>query len=147
MAKEIERKYLVTDDSFIGMAETVVHIEQGYISRRPEGTVRIRIKGDKSYVTIKSKNNGAVRNEWEYEIPMEDARQMLGTVCEGTIIIKDRHIVKYDGHTWEIDIFHGNHEGLILAEIELPTPETTYALPPFIGVEVTDDKKYYNSNL
>lgn len=147
MAKEIERKFLVINDSFVKMAEKVLHIEQGYISHRHEGTVRVRIKEDKGYITIKSKNEGASRDEWEYEIPVHDAKQMLDTVCEGNIIIKDRHIVSYGNHTWEIDIFHGKNEGLTVAEVELKNAYENIALPPFIGEEVTGNAKYYNSNL
>lgn len=147
MAKEIERKFLVINDSFVKMAEKVLHIEQGYISHRPEGTVRVRIKADKGYITIKSKNEGASRDEWEYEIPVHDAKQMLDTVCEGNIIIKDRHIVSYGNHTWEIDVFHGKNEGLTVAEVELKNADENITLPPFIGEEVTGNAKYYNSNL
>lgn len=147
MAKEIERKFLVINDSFVKMAEKVLYIEQGYISHRPEGTVRVRIKEDKGYITIKSKNEGASRDEWEYEIPIHDAKQMIDTVCEGNIIIKDRHIVSYGNHTWEIDVFHGNNEGLTVAEVELKNADENITLPPFIGEEVTGNAKYYNSNL
>ena len=147
MAKEIERKFLVINDSFVKMSEKVIHIEKGYISHRPEGTVRVRIKADKGYITIKSKNEGASRDEWEYEIPVHDAKQMLDTVCEGNIIIKDRHIVSYGNHTWEIDVFHGKNEGLTVAEVELKNADENITLPPFIGEEVTGNAKYYNSNL
>lgn len=147
MAKEIERKFLVINDSFVTMAEKVIHIEQGYISHRPEGTVRVRIKAEKGYITVKSKNVGASRDEWEYEIPVLDAKDMLETVCEGNIIIKDRYIVFYDNRTWEIDVFHGNNEGLTVAEVELKNAEEIITLPPFAGEEVTGNAKYYNSNL
>ena len=147
MAKEIERKYLVVDNSFVEMAQSVVHICQGYISRRPEGTVRIRIKGDKGFITIKGKNEGVTRDEWEYEIPLNDALQMLEKACEGSVIDKHRHIVEYDGYTWEVDVFHGSHEGLIIAEIELTSADEKFSLPPFIGQEVTGNSEYYNSNL
>ena len=147
MAKEIERKYLVKDLSFKSMTSDIIHICQGYISRRPEGTVRVRIKGNRGFITIKGKNAGVSRDEWEYEIPLADAEEMLTRVCEGTVIDKHRHIVEYHGFTWEIDVFHGSHEGLIIAEIELPSADTAFPLPPFIAEEVTGNPDYYNSNL
>ena len=147
MAKEIERKYLVKDLSFKSMTSDIIHICQGYISRRPEGTVRVRIKGNRGFITIKGKNAGVSRDEWEYEIPLADAEEMLTRVCEGTVIDKHRHIVDYHGFMWEIDVFHGSHEGLIIAEIELPSEDTAFPLPPFITEEVTGNPVYYNSNL
>lgn len=147
MAKEIERKFLVKDLSFMPMASEIIHICQGYISRRPEGTVRVRIKGKKGFITIKSKNAGARRDEWEYEIPLADAQEMLSNVCEGAIIDKHRYIIDFKGFIWEIDVFHGSHEGLIVAEIELSSTDTAFPLPPFIAEEVTGNPDYYNSNL
>lgn len=147
MGKEIERKFLVKDQSFKSLATTVDRIEQGYISLRPGGTVRVRIKNERAFITVKGLNNGAVRDEWEYEIPNSDALEMMNRVTEGTVIKKCRYDVDYEGHKWEIDVFEGVHQGLILAEIELENENATFVKPPFIGEEVTGDPQYYNSVL
>ena len=148
MAKEIERKYLVTDDSYKSSAIRKTVIRQGYLSTDPDATVRIRIAGEKAYITIKSRNEGCVRNEWEYPVPTEDALQMLGC-CKGRTIEKTRYIVPagHDNLKWEVDEFHGRHDGLVLAEIELPSEGYGFALAPFVGNEVTGDPRYYNSAL
>ena len=147
MAKEIERKFLVKNSIFMELSTTRKEIKQGYISRRPEGTVRIRICDDKAFLTVKGRNEGAVRDEWEYAVPVEDALQMLERCAEGTVIEKTRHIVPFGGFRWEVDVFHGGHEGLVVAEVELPSPDADLTLPPFVGPEVTGDPRYYNSNL
>ena len=147
MAKEIERKFLVKNSSFMDISDSRRDIKQGYISRRPEGTVRVRICGDKAFLTVKGRNKGAVRDEWEYPVPVEDAMQMLARCTEGNVIEKTRYIVPFGGLKWEIDVFHGAHEGLVVAEIERPAPDTPFTQPPFIGREVTGDQRYYNSNL
>ncbi len=148
MAKEIERKYLVDDMSFINQACGKRHIVQAYLSVNPDATVRVRIADDKAYLTVKSRNKGAVRNEWEYEIPVDDASQMIDTCAQSNIIDKTRYLVPAEhGLTWEIDVFHGQHTGLVVAEIELPEPAYRISLPSFIGDEVTGDPKYYNSSL
>jgi adenylate cyclase len=147
MAKEIERKFLVKDLSFINLATRKVNIVQGYLSRRVESTVRVRIFGDSGKLTVKGANCGMVRSEWEYDIPEADAREMLSQCAEGNVIEKTRYIVPFAGFVWEVDEFHGGREGLIVAEIELPDAETQFPLPVFIGEEVTGDAAYYNSNL
>ncbi len=147
MAKEIERKFLVKNSSFLELSASRQDIRQGYISRRPEGTVRVRICGDRAILTIKGRNDGAVRDEWEYPVPVEDAVLMLERCAEGTVIEKTRHIVPFGGFRWEVDVFHGAHEGLVVAEVELPSPDAAVPLPPFVGREVTGDPRYYNSNL
>lgn len=147
MAKEIERKFLVKDRSFMSMAGKVDRIEQGYVSLRPGGTVRVRIKNDRAYLTVKGLNKGAVRDEWEYEIPLKDAREMVDRVTEGIVIKKLRYNVDYQGRKWEVDVFEGVHQGLILAEVELESADAPIELPPFIGDEVTGDIRYYNSVL
>ncbi|MDY3858184.1 MAG: CYTH domain-containing protein [Muribaculaceae bacterium] len=147
MAKEIERKFLVVGDRFIAMSQQHVEIRQGYISRRPEGTVRVRIFGDKAFLTVKGKNRGAVRSEWEYAVPVTDAMDMLAEVADGAILRKTRYYVPFADRTWEVDVFHGSHEGLITAEVELPSADAEVSLPPFVGEEVTGDSRYYNSNL
>lgn len=149
MLQEIEKKFLVTGD-FINEAFLTFHIVQGYLSRNPERVVRIRIKDDKGYITIKGNNNesGATRFEWEKEIPVEEARQLL-KLCEPGIIDKTRHLIKNtDGkHIWEVDVFNGNNEGLVIAEIELNDENDVFDRPSWLGKEVTGDQRYYNSNL
>ena len=148
MAKEIERKFLVNDDSFKNLAVAKKIIAQGYLNTDPDATVRVRVSGDRAMLTVKSRNIGAVRGEWEYEIPVEDAMEMLRACCGKRLIEKVRYIVPAEnGMKWEVDEFGGRHSGLILAEIELPDENTPFARPPFIGEEVTGDAAYYNSTL
>lgn len=149
MLQEIEKKFLVTGD-FRNETFLTFHIVQGYLSRNPERVVRIRIKDDKGYITIKGNNNesGATRFEWEKEIPVEEARQLL-KLCEPGVIDKTRHLIKNtDGkHIWEVDVFNGNNEGLVIAEIELDDENDAFDRPSWLGKEVTGDQRYYNSNL
>lgn len=147
MGKEVERKFLVRDDSYRRMAADSCRITQGYISRRKEGTVRVRIYGKRGYLTVKGANRGIERYEWEYEIPVSDAREMLATVCEAGVIDKVRYIVDFQGFRWEIDEFQGVLAPLVVAEIELPDAAVEPPLPPFVGKEVSDDPAYFNSNL
>lgn len=144
MAKEIERKFLVTNDNFKAMATAKRDIVQGYLSMRREATVRVRIADGQGYLTVKGITSGATRDEWEYTIPAADARAMM-TICEGTVIDKTRYLVPFEGRTWEVDEFHGAYEGLTVAEVELPSENERVALPPFIGREVTGNPQYYNS--
>lgn len=149
MAKEIERKFLVTDPGFKTAATSCREISQGYLCTDPDTTVRVRISGPQAWLTVKSRNHGAARGEWEYEIPADDAREMIAECCGGRVLEKTRYIVPAaeKGLKWEIDVFHGRHEGLIVAEIELPSEDTPFSLPAFIGKEVTGDVRYYNSVL
>ena len=146
MALEIERKYKVINDDYREKASCVYNIKQGYLSTQKEATIRVRVKDDNAYITVKGVNNGATRNEWEYPIPYDDAIQML-KLCKGNIIEKERYIVEFEGYTWEVDEFHGTHEGLVVAEIELGAEDETFPLPPFIGDEVTGNPAYFNSSL
>lgn len=146
MALEIEHKYLVKNDSFKLLSTSSFTISQGYLCRDPERTVRIRIKGDKGYITIKGKNSGAVRAEFEYEIGFQDAEQLLA-MCQPPIISKTRYIVPFEGNIWEVDEFYGSLKGLITAEIELSSPDESYGIPDFVGINVTGNPEYYNSNL
>lgn len=146
MAKEIERTFLVDDDSFRSMAAFTFHILQGYLNRDPERTVRIRIRNDSAFLTVKGKTVGCERDEFEYEIPLEDGLQML-KMCSGRILDKTRYIVPFGGLNWEVDEYHGDLEGLIVTEVELPRADVEFELPPFAGREVTGDPKYYNSQL
>ena len=147
---EIERKYLVTSDSYKQMAVAHHHICQGYISREKTGTVRIRITDEKAYLTIKGKPAAGhfARYEWEKEIDITDAKELI-KLCQGTIIEKTRWIVPAaeDGLKWEVDEFHGKYQGLEVAEIELESENQKVHLPAFVGKEVTDDPQYYNANM
>jgi len=145
---EIERKYLVTSLAFKAEAFAQNDIAQGYLNSNPERTVRIRVKGEKGFLTIKGIGNesGASRLEWEQEIPLDDAKSLL-KLCEKGAIEKTRYEVKSGNHTVEIDEFHGDNEGLIMAEIELENENESIEKPDWLGTEVTGDKRYYNSYL
>ncbi|MFP6716083.1 MAG: CYTH domain-containing protein [Alphaproteobacteria bacterium] len=147
MANEIERKFLVNDD-FRHFSTAETRIVQGYLSSVPERTVRIRIKGDKGFITIKGIGNesGATRYEWEREIPVSDSKELL-SLCEPGVIDKTRFFVKHGEHTFEVDEFYGENEGLTVAEIELDSEDEEFDRPAWLGAEVTGDKKYYNSML
>lgn len=147
MGKEIERKFLVNSNTYATLATNKKDIIQGYLSRNPESTVRVRIFGSQAFLTVKGKNHGAERDEWEYEIPMEEAHEMLQKVVIPPIISKTRYIVPFHGYTWEVDEFHGTLEGLRIAEIELSEADMEIPIPDFIGEEVTGNPIYYNSNL
>lgn len=146
---EVERKFLVTGD-FKEQAVSSTHIAQGYIASGGGRTVRVRIRGDKGYLTIKGPSNkaGLARFEWEKEIPRHEAEALM-TICEPGIIEKTRWLVpSADGrHTWEIDVFEGENEGLVMAEIELESEDDTFEKPHFIGKEVTGDRRFYNSHM
>lgn len=146
MALEIERKFLLANDEWrkVTISETV--IKQGYLSSNKERVVRIRLKGDKSYLTIKGKNVNTVRLEFEYEIPYPDGVELL-QLCERPIIEKTRYEAVYAGNTWEIDEFKGDNDGLIVAEIELEAEDQVFNKPSWIGEEVSSDVRYYNANL
>ncbi|MDE6552421.1 MAG: CYTH domain-containing protein [Muribaculaceae bacterium] len=146
MAFEIEHKYLVTNDAFRQLATSEYRISQGYLSRNPDRTVRVRVKGDRGYLTVKGKNDGAVRREFEYEIPLKEAEELLG-MCESPVIEKIRFLVPFEGKIWEVDEFFGSKTGLVTAEIELVSADEQYDLPPFVGENVTGNPAYYNSNL
>ena len=146
---EIERKFLVTGD-FRPYATGSTRIAQGYIASGGGRTVRVRIRDEKGYLTIKGPSNkaGLGRFEWEKEIPLDEAEALMG-ICEPGIIRKTRWLVpSEDGrHTWEIDVFEGENDGLIMAEIELGSEDETFEIPHFIGKEVTGDRRYYNSHM
>lgn len=147
MSVEIERKYRVTDSSYRQQATRCTYYKQGYISATPEATVRIRIAGEQAFMTIKGATTGCSRQEYEYAIPVADAAQMLDSLCQSGLIEKKRYLCPYAGHTWEVDEFLGENEGLVVAEIELQSEEESFETPPFIGREVTGDTRYYNSSL
>ena len=147
MAQEIERKFLI-DGEFKKNIDKSVRIVQGYLSSAPERTVRIRIKGEKGFLTIKGigDESGASRYEWESEISVQDAEDLL-KICEPGVIDKTRHIIKVDKHIFEVDEFYGDNEGLILAEIELSSIDEKFKKPEWLGKEVTGMVKYYNAML
>lgn len=144
---EIERKYLVKNKNFLKDLKGK-RITQGYLSTDPARTVRVRIKGAQGFITIKgqSTESGLTRYEWEKEISIVEAEELLELALPG-VIDKTRYEVAIENHTWEIDIFHGANKGLIIAEIELQTEEETFSLPQWIAQEVTGDIRYYNSYL
>ncbi|MCH2178041.1 MAG: CYTH domain-containing protein [Mariniblastus sp.] len=144
MAVEIERKFLVIGDEYRVWPGSLY--EQGYLSIDPDRTVRVRIAGDRGFLTVKGKTSGTTRAEFEYETPLEDARQML-LLCEWPLIQKKRFRVPLAGYVWEIDEFQGPNQGLVLAEIELQTEADVFKTPDWIGREVTHDPRFYNSNL
>jgi len=150
MAQEIERKFLVKGQDFKQQAYACSHIQQGYIGTKPGRTVRIRIRDDKAYLTIKGPAGeaGLSRYEFETEIAVSDALDLL-KLCEPGLIDKHRYLVKCsDGrHTWEVDEFHGDNDGLVMAEVELESEDDTFDKPDFIGQEVTGDRRYYNGHL
>jgi CYTH domain-containing protein len=145
MGVEIERKFLVPD---LGFLDGVVGVpyRQGYLSADPDRTVRIRRAGEHALVTIKGRSHGASRAEFEYEIPVADADEMLA-LCVPPLIEKVRHRVEHAGRTFDVDVFAGANEGLVVAEVELPSEDAVVALPPWIGDEVTGDPRYFNANL
>ena len=147
MAKEIERKFLVTGD-FKQEACDSLRLVQGYISADPDRTVRVRIKGEEGFLTIKGRSSldGLSRYEWEKEIPVSEALELMN-LCVSGVIDKTRYLVPYGGHTYEVDVFHGANEGLVLAEIELADEQEMFEKPSWLGEEVTGDMRYYNSML
>lgn len=147
MAQEIERKFLVAGD-FKQYARKSEHIVQGYLNSTPERTVRVRIKDDKGYMTVKgiSSQSGVSRFEWEREIPVNEARELIN-ICEPGVIDKTRYLIDVGSHTFEVDEFYGENEGLVMAEIELSSEDEEFIRPSWLGEEVTGDIRYYNSVL
>ena len=148
MAQEIERKFLVTSDAYKKESVKRTRITQGYLSSVPERTVRVRIKGDKGYITIKGGGNesGTSRYEWEKEIPVAEAEELL-QICEPGVIHKTRYEVNVGRFTFEVDEFYGENQGLVMAEVELLNENDRFDKPEWIGAEVTGDVRYYNSML
>ena len=147
MAKEIERKFLVSGD-FKQEACDSFRLVQGYICSDPGRTVRVRVRGDKGFLTIKGRSSldGLSRYEWEKEIPVSEALELMN-LCVSGVIDKTRYLVPYGGHIYEVDVFHGANEGLVLAEIELADEQEKFEKPSWLGEEVTGDVRYYNSML
>lgn len=145
---EIERKFLVNSEAFKATAHAKHVIAQGYLNSNPERTVRIRIKGESGFLTIKGKGDqsGTTRFEWETEISLMEAKPLLN-LCEKGVIRKIRYEVKYGRHVYEVDVFEGDNEGLIIAEIELSAANEAFEKPDWLGIEVTNDPRYYNAYL
>lgn len=146
MATEIERKFLVISDEYKKLA-LPVYYRQCYLSASPTSVVRVRIAGEKAYLTIKGKTKGLTRTEFEYEIPVDEAAEMLSKMALTHIIEKNRYIIEYAGNTWEIDEFLGDNARLVIAEIELQSEDAPFDKPAWVGKEVSDDSRYFNSSL
>ncbi len=147
MAQEIERKFLLRSDSWRARVESSERVCQGYLVADGVRSVRVRTKGGRGFLTIKGALSGLARPEFEYTIPLADAVALLESLCARPQIDKTRHHVRHAGMLWEIDEFHGDNAGLIVAEVELASVDQTVALPDWAGAEVTGDRRYYNSQL
>ena len=147
MGLEIERKFLVTNDDYKKEARSRIWIRQGFLTDDLKRAVRVRIVGDNAFITIKGKNVGAARHEFEYPVDKADAKIMIEEICIAPVLSKYRYLVDLDGLTWEVDEFKGENEGLVIAEVELPKLGHKLVLPVWAGREVTHDKRYYNASL
>lgn len=146
MGVEIERKFLLSGDGWKNRVEGDT-IRQGYLSTDHDRVVRVRIMNQDAFIAIKSSTDGLFRNEWEYPIPLVDAEDMLTRLCIRPLIEKNRYRIPYEGMVWEVDEFFGENTGLLIAEIELDSVDQAFTLPEWVGKEVTDDPRYYNTNL
>jgi len=146
MGIEIERKFLVVGDGWKAVAGEGVACRQGYLDSCPGTTVRVRIIGEQAFLTIKGATSGITRSEFEYEIPVPDATEMLA-LCRDAIVEKRRHFIQHDGRVWELDVFSGANDGLVMAEIELESEEQPFGLPEWAGPEVSADPRYRNGHL
>jgi adenylate cyclase len=147
MATEIERKFLLKESSWKDLADGGTHYSQGYLVGSKHASVRVRIQGERAFLNIKSATIDITRQEFEYEIPLEEANEMLKTLCEKPLIDKVRYLLKNENHVWEIDVFSGDNKGLIVAEIELNSKDENFDKPDWLGDEVSDDARYYNVSL
>jgi adenylate cyclase len=143
---EVERKFLVRNDEWRECARGT-HYRQGFLSTDPDRTVRVRASEDRGWLTVKGRTRGATRAEFEYEIPLDDATELLDRVAQRPLIEKTRYLVEASGLTWEVDVFEGENEGLVVAEVELPSEDEDVVKPAWCGEEVTGDPRYYNANL
>ena len=146
MGVEIERKFLLSGNGWRNLAEPVL-LRQGYLSLDPDRTVRVRVEGTRGVLTIKGRNQGATRGEWEYDIPLAEANELLDGLCQQPLVEKYRSKIDYKGHVWEVDEFLGVNAGLVLAEIELASEDEAFDKPGWIGADVTGERRYYNSSL
>ena len=147
MGTEIERKFLVSDDSWEADAHRGTIYRQGYLPCVETSSVRVRVAADKGYLNIKSAVFSVIRKEFEYEIPLHDAEDLLNTLCQKPLIEKIRYLVDCGQHTWEVDVFEGENDGLVIAEVELKSPDEPLELPSWAGQEVSEDPRYYNPYL
>lgn len=147
MALEVERKFLLKNEDWRSAIYNSLELRQGYLISDERRSVRVRIAGDSAQLNIKSATLGVSRREYEYPIPLADAREMLATLCRKPLLEKVRHFVHYGNHVWEIDEFRGENAGLVVAEVELTDPEEEFARPPWLGEDVSHDRRYYNSCL
>ncbi len=147
MAIEIEHKFLLANDSWREHVSRSVRYRQGYLSSQPTSSIRVRTSNDQAWLNIKTATIGTHRHEYEYEIPPADANEILDSLCKKPLIEKIRYFVTDNGNLWEIDEFEGENQGLIVAEIELDETGQIFSKPPWIGLEVTGDLRYYNNNL
>lgn len=145
MPVEIERKFLVVSDEWRALADGGRRLRQAYIAHDRNGSVRVRLAADKAWLTLKTARSGMVRDEFEYEIPLNEAEEMLQRLCSGPVIEKTRYRVPHDGKIWEVDMFSGCADGLILAEVELQAVDERFDLPDWVGDEVTEDPRFRNS--
>ena len=144
---EIERKFLIKESEWNLLEKpTPTPIAQAYLSTDKVCTIRVRIKGTKGFFTVKGETKGITRSEYEYEIPVDEARKMMDEFCT-KVLSKDRYCIDFEGHTWEVDVFHGKLAPLIVAEIELDSEDEKFVIPEWVGKEVSDDASYYNSVL
>lgn len=146
VALEIERKFLVVNDRWRDHVSVKQELKDGFLSRDADKKVRVRSFGDRATLTVKSRAAGMRRDEFEYEIPVADAESMLG-LCDEMVVERTRHLVPWLGHTWEVDVFHGVLEGIVIAEIELASETTLFERPSWVGAEVTSDPRFKKINL
>nr|WP_320114965.1 CYTH domain-containing protein [uncultured Desulfuromonas sp.] len=147
MAVEIERKFLVVGEDWRELATSRIRFSQGYLSTLPGRSVRVRVADDNAWLTIKGATVGATRSEFEYAIPVEDGQDMLDNLCQRPLIEKWRYLIHIDGLTWEVDEFLGENQGLVVAELELESEGQTFQHPDWLGIEVTEDPRYFNASL
>lgn len=147
MAIEIEHKFLLANDDWRQQISHSVKYRQGYLSSQPTSSIRVRISDEHAWLNIKTATIGTHRYEYEYEIPLSDANEILDNLCKKPLIEKTRHFVTHDNNLWEIDEFEGGNHGLIVAEIELDETEQAFSKPSWLGLEITNDLRYYNNNL
>ncbi len=147
MAIEIEHKFLLANEDWRKTVSHSVKYRQGYLSSQATSSIRVRTSNDQAWLNIKSATIGTHRHEYEYEIPLIDANEILNTLCKKPLIEKTRHFITDNTHLWEIDVFEGENQGLIVAEIELEITGEDFSKPSWLGQEVTDDLRYYNNNL
>lgn len=145
MAKEIEYKFLIKNDQWRNQISGSIAIRQAYIqTSRRLSTVRVRVAGSQAWVTFKNSSTGITRDEYEYQIPVNDALEMLEKLCDTELIVKTRYFVEHDGKHWVVDVFEGQNAGLILAEIELDSEDEKFSIPPWLGADITLDHRYSN---